>query len=150
MAAYAVGVVKGTVEGVAHAAGSIADNLVRSPNGPEMVPPRERPPAAPAEGVGERTRFGGLNTEPAPPMAPGGGGEPFAHEPTAESRDVAHGDAVQAREVESWAEEAEREDGVDGVGGSEADREPLLDPATAKAIRHQTETLRRAADPDKG
>jgi hypothetical protein len=135
------------------------------------------PAQAPAAGVtspesepvvGERTMFGGLNTEPAPPRMPGGGGEAFEHEPSAESRDVAHGDsAAQPREVDAWTEEAadtelDIETPVGTTGAdvgynpdtAEADlqqplTEPLLDPATAKEIRKEAETLSKAADPNK-
>lgn len=145
VAAYATGLVKGTVEGTLHVTGSLASAVLRSPRD-------TRPPVAgPGEEsghIGERTRYGGLNTEAAPPMSPGGGGEPIEHEPTAESRDVAHGDAaVQPREVESWAEEVNDAEPEEADG---ADGEPLIDPGTAKAVRSESETLRRAADPDKG
>jgi len=145
VAAYATGLVKGTVEGALHLTGILVGTVLHSPRD-------SRPPIVePGDDVGhtgERTRYGGLNTEPAPPMSPGGGGEPIEHEPTAESRDVAHGDAaVQPREVESWAQEV---DAAEPEEADEADDGPLLDPGTAKAVRSEFETLRKPADPDKG
>jgi hypothetical protein len=135
-AAYTAGVVKGTAESAAHATGVLVETLIHPQRGPqheeytqESTPPPtdvaapaadtvdtvdtaspapvEDVPTALREKPGERTLFGGLNTEAAPPMTPGGGGEAFEHEPHAETRDIEHGDApTDAREVESWADEA--------------------------------------------
>jgi hypothetical protein len=100
---------------------------------------------------------------------PGGGGVQVEHQPEPESRDVAHGDVpASAREVDSWAEEAAASE-IDvetpvGTTGADVgfnpdtaeadlqqpDTEPLLDPATAKAIRSEAETLQKGADPEKG
>jgi hypothetical protein len=96
--------------------------------------------------------------------------ESFATEPTATSRDSAHGRSGADADIDAWAEEAaDFDDDVDietpvgttgaGVGSNpdtaEADlqqpgTEPLIDPGTAKAIRSEAETLQKAADPDKG
>lgn len=195
--AYAAGVVKGTVESTVHVTESVVGSLIhpqRAPHSTETTPaPTETaeasvdtapasattaapeaadapdsPPAPPAPS-GERTMFGGLNTEPAPPMMPGGGGEPIEHEPHAESRAADHGGAVDMREMESWQEEAleEAEDQdpvgatetlgdaqpVGGPGDAPVDGpvdEPLIDPSVAKAIRSETGTLQRASDVEKG
>jgi hypothetical protein len=99
-------------------------------------------------------------------------GESFATEPKAVSRESAHGgtDLLDA-EIDDWEEEAQ--DGLDvvpdvdvetpvgttgaGVGHNpdtaEADLQqpgtpPLLDPSVAKAIRSESEILRKAAEPD--
>jgi hypothetical protein len=96
-------------------------------------------------------------------------GEAFATEPKAVSRQSAHGGPSDTdAEIDAWAEEATRADvdvetpvGTTGadVGHNpdtaEADlqqplTQPLLDPAEAKALRKEAETLQRAADPDRG
>jgi hypothetical protein len=163
-ASYAFGMAKGAT--------SVTIDVVRYlAAGPEV--PQQRaagePTSRPAPTVtGERTNVGGLTTEAAEPRMPGGGGEAFEHEPHAEARDVAHGEAADdPREVDFWAEEAapseidiETPVGTTGadVGSNpdttEADlqqpgTEPLLDPATAKAVRSEAETLRKAADLEK-
>lgn len=155
VAAYAAGVVRGTVRGALRMAETVVDEVVHAPRDVPVldehsfeVRPDEGPADAESVATGERTQYGGLNTEPAPPMTPGGGGESFEHEPTAESRDVAHGDAAaQPREVDSWVEEVETAPEEDLEA---SDAEPLLDPADAKALRRESEILRRAANPDKG
>jgi hypothetical protein len=170
--AYAAGVVKGTVEGTVQVTESVVGSLIHPQRAPHPTEAAEAPeareapvdstpepatttvpaePAAPSSG--ERTLFGGLNTEPAPPMMPGGGGEPIEHEPHAESRAADHGGAVDAREMESWQEEADDEDPVDPIEAleeAEPADEPLLDPSVAKAIRSEAETLQRASDVEKG
>ncbi len=108
---------------------------------------------------------------PAPPVPtqreepPGAPGEAFATEPTAVSRDSAHGRADDARIDEWYAEHDAADVDVETPVGTTAadvgynpdtgetdlqqpDTEPLLDPGTAKAIRSEAETMRRAADPE--
>lgn len=171
VAAYAAGVVKGTVEGTVHVVGSVL-HPQRGPHPVESDTARagQQPPtdiddvaadtssaatgaatdtAAPRKG--ERIVFGGLNTEPAPPMMPGGGGEPIEHEPHAESRAAAHGEAaVDPREAESWEEEAAADGDEPDLAAEPVEDEPLLDPSVAKAVRSEAEILTKAADPDKG
>ena len=102
-------------------------------------------------------------------------GESFATEPKAVSRESAHGggSAINDAEIDAWIDEAmegldtrpdidiETPVGTTGAGAgynpdtAEADlqqpgTQPVLDPATAKAILKEAETLRKAADPDKG
>ena len=100
-------------------------------------------------------------------------GEAFATEPKAVSRESAHGgSAATDAEIDAWIDDAMAEGegvgietpvGTTGVSAgfnpdtAEADLQqpltaPLLDPATAKAIRKESETLRKAAetDPEKG
>ena len=96
--------------------------------------------------------------------------ESFTPEPKAVSRESAHGGSATDAEIDAWLDEAmARDDGLGvetpvGTTGADAGHnpdtaeadlqqpgtEPLLDPSTAKAIRSESETLRRAADPDKG
>ena len=169
-ASYAIGFAKGatsvTIDVVRHLReGAPAVPQQRGASEPDTASPT---PASEPTATGERTNFGGLNTEAAEPRMPGGGGESFAHEPQAEARDVAHGDAADdPREVNFWTEEAAPTD-IDietpvGTTGADVgfnpdtaeadlqqpDTEPLLDPSTAKAIRSEAETLGKAADPDK-
>jgi len=96
-------------------------------------------------------------------------GEAFATEPKAVSRESAHGgSAATDAEIDAWIDDAmaggddvgiETPVGTTGVSAgfnpdtAEADLQqpltaPLLDPATAKAIRKETETLRKAAEID--
>ena len=101
-------------------------------------------------------------------------GEAFATEPKAVSRESAHGgSAATDAEIDAWIDEAMEGldtapdvDIVTPVGTTGADvgynpdtaeadlqqpgTQPVLDPATAKAILKEAETLRKAADPDKG
>ena len=147
VAAYAAGLVKGTVRTVAGAAAERP--IPEASDGRDETIPRQRTAAGGA--TGERTMFGGLNTEPAPPMMPGGGGEQIEHEPHAESRASAHGDSpVDPREEVAWEQEALEADQAPASGAGDDADGPLLDPAVAKAVRSEAETLQRAADPDKG
>lgn len=164
---YAAGLVKGA----AYAVIKVASGDVRSgvwqvdpdPEADAAVPDQTsgeptRRTAATAP-TGERTLFGGLNREAAPPQMPGGGGEAYEHFPSPESRDAGHGDiAVDPREEASWTEglddvsagspDIESTDDT-GAGVQQSDTEPLIDPATTKAVRSEAETLQRAADLDK-
>jgi len=77
-------------------------------------------------------------------------GAGMAHEPRAASRDEEHGDAALQR-----AEADEIADEVSAVldGDPEPEEhltEPLVDPAVAKALAAEVDTMSRAADPDKG
>lgn len=96
-------------------------------------------------------------------------GEAFATEPKAVSRESAHGGGPATdAEIDAWideamarGEDADVETPVDtaGVGvGHNPDTgdaglqqpltQPLLDPSVAKAIRSESETLRKAPDPE--
>jgi hypothetical protein len=96
-------------------------------------------------------------------------GESFATEPKAVSRESAHGGGPATdAEIDAWIDEAmARGEDVDvetsvGTTGADignnpdtgdADRpehltQPLLDPSVAKAIRSESETLRKGADPE--
>jgi hypothetical protein len=81
-------------------------------------------------------------------QSPEGAG--LAHEPRGASRDEEHGDApLQRAEAEGIAEEVTA--ALEGdVEPDEHLTEPLLDPADAKALAAEMETLARAADPHKG
>jgi hypothetical protein len=99
-------------------------------------------------------------------------GESFATEPKAVSRESAHGGGdLRDAEIDAWEDEAE--DGLDtgpevdvetpvGTTGAEVGHNPdtaeaglqqpdtpeLLDPSVAKAIRSESEILRKAAEKD--
>ena len=154
-ASYAIGFAKGatsvTLDVVRHLReGAPAVPHQRAASEPTTAPttgPTTAPPAPEPTVTGERTNFGGLNTEAAEPRMPGGGGEPMAHEPHAESREVEHGEApLDPREEDSWLDEALPDEDLDL---DEPDPEPLLDPATTAAVRTEAETLGKAADPEK-
>ena len=95
------------------------------------------------------------NVEPAEPIEPAEPVEPSTTEPKAASRQAAHqgrGDEP----TDDWHDELEDTDDedLDPVTGQphtppDAEDEPLLDPSVAKAIRSESETLSRAAEPDK-
>ncbi|MGN6781902.1 MAG: hypothetical protein ACTHJH_10405 [Marmoricola sp.] len=120
----------------------------------------------------ERIVFGGQNKEAAPPQYPGGGGENFANNPSAETRDIAHGDRpADPHEVDSWTEDLDvglgaptldietpvgtvaadigRNPDTDDVSLQQPDTEPLLDPSLTKSIKSESETLSKAADTEK-
>jgi hypothetical protein len=92
--------------------------------------------------------------------------EAVATEPSAPSRNAAHGGPGDTT-VDDWREElddgpdVETPVGTTGAGkGTNPDTgdtdlqqpgtEPLMDPSLTKSVRAESETLRRAADPDKG
>ena len=161
--AYAVGVVRGL-------AGAAVHGVTVRPHDREPSPGQEQSRERPTE----RPHVVEQRTAPAaeqdvPPPSPTPLHESFATEPTATSRESAHGRSADA-EIDAWAEEAtDFDDDVDietpvgttgaGVGHNpdtaEADlqqpgTEPLLDPSTAKAVRSEAAMMQKAADPDKG
>jgi hypothetical protein len=74
----------------------------------------------------------------------------MAHEPHGASRDEEHGHAtLQRAEVEEIAAETEAAL-IGDVEPEEHLTEPLVDPADAKALAAELETMSRAADPGKG
>lgn len=120
----------------------------------------------------ERIVFGGQNKQAAPPQYPGGGGEQFENHPSAETRDIAHGDApADQHEVDSWTEDLDvglgaptldietpvgttaadigHNPDTDDVSLQQPDTPPLLDPSLTKTVKSESETLSRAADVDK-
>ncbi|WP_310964598.1 hypothetical protein [Nocardioides terrisoli] len=110
--------------------------------------------------------------EPAPEPPPPNLAEPAEHEPAATSRRSAHGRVGGEPDIDRWQADAEAElfgedvevqtpVGTTGAGRAtnpdttETDlqqpgTEPLMDPATTKAVRSEAEILQRAADVDKG
>lgn len=77
-------------------------------------------------------------------------GESFATEPKAVSRASAHGGAaVSDAEIDAWIDEAMDRDDAETPGGTTGTAS-TLDPAVAKAIRSESEMLRKDAeiDPD--
>jgi hypothetical protein len=124
------------------------------PRKPERVPKPVPPPAAPEDVT---------VIEPEPPH------ESFATEPKASSRNSAHGGPGNDAELDDWAAEVadEPDIGIEtpvGTTGASAGfnpdtaetdlqqpgTEPLLDPATAKAIRSESEMMRKDAERDPG
>jgi hypothetical protein len=173
-AAYAAGVARGLAGAAIHGAlvpgrddratstprvpvqtdrSSAADSSTSTgPPTPQRVPKPVPPPDAADPTV----------IEPEPPH------ESFATEPKAVSRDSAHGGRATDAEIDAWIGEAmargseveiETPVGTTGAGvghnpdTAEADlqqpgTEPLLDPGTAKAIRSESEMLRKDAERD--
>ena len=93
------------------------------------------------------------NTEPADPIEPAGAVDPSTTEPKAASRQAAH-QGRGAEPTDDWHDELD--DGSEpevnpatGQPHSTADDGPLLDPSVAKQVRSESETLSKAADPDK-
>lgn len=92
--------------------------------------------------------------------------DPVATEPSAASRTTAHGGTDSAPADDPLAEVGEDPDvetpvGTTGAGEGynpdttetglqQPDTEPLMDPSLTKSVKAETETLRKAADPDKG
>jgi hypothetical protein len=170
-AAYAAGIARGlagaAVHGVrAHGAGS--DSSSTRPV-PAQRPPESAAPEAPRKPqrvpkpVPSPDAFDDMVViEPEPEH------ESFATEPKAVSRESAHGGRATDAEIDAWIDEAVRGADVDvetpvGTTGADVghnpntgeadlqqpDTEPLLDPATAKAIRSEAAIMQKAADPEK-
>ena len=172
-AAYAAGIARGlagaAIDGVGALRGtSSSDRSVPEPRQPETA---ARTTATPGPRKPERV------PKPVPPpvapedvtvIEPEAPHESFATEPKASSRNSAHGGPGHDAELDDWAAEVpdEPDIGVEtpvGTTGAaaasnpdtaEADlqqpgTEPLLDPATAKAIRSEAAILQKAADPQK-
>jgi hypothetical protein len=154
-AAYAVGVVRGIARVGARVVSGHGDSAPAREAVQRQGPTQRPAPTAVPDDV------------PAPEPTPLH--ESFATEPTATSRDAAHGRSGADADIDAWAEDAaDFGDDVDietpvGTTGAdvgsnpataEADlqqpgTEPLLDPATAKAIRSEAATMQKAADPHK-
>lgn len=172
-AAYAAGIARGLAGAAIHSArahddGDTAQRPVPAQRAPESAgaststpsaaprrPQRVPKPVPPPEAAAEMTVI-----EPEPPH------ESFATEPKAVSRESEHGGRATDEEIDAWIDEAIHRDvdvetpvGTTGadVGHNpdtgEADlqqpgTEPLLDPGTAKAIRKESEMLRKDAERD--
>jgi len=152
-AAYAAGLARGLAGAALHGA---------------TIPGREPEPARTSTPPHVPTQRRMPPTErDVPPPAPSEPGEVFTTEPKAVSRQSAHGGPARDAEIDAWIDEAMAHDDVDvetpvgttgaGVGHNpdtaEADleqpgTEPLLDPATAKAIRSESEMMRKDAERD--
>jgi|GEM_PF-3655861 len=96
------------------------------------------------------------NVEPAEPVQPAESVDPSTTEPKAASRESAH-HGRGTDPSDDWQDELD--DGADiGINPATGlpstaqvgDDEPLLDASVAKAVRSESETMGRAADPDKG
>ncbi len=144
--------------GTGLAIGGVRATVRRFGGSPPVPPPTPSPVTPPPA----------QETPPAPParrQEPGAPGEAFATEPTAVSRDSEHGRAADDEQIDEWYAEHDADDPdlETPVGTTAADvgynpdtaetdlqqpgTESLLDPGTAKAIRSESETMRRAADP---
>lgn len=94
------------------------------------------------------------NTEPAEPVEPAQSMEPSTTEPKAASRQAAHQGRGE-EPTDDWHDELDdrSEEDVNPATGEPhtvpGDDEPLLDPSVAKAVRSESETMSKAADPDK-
>lgn len=143
-AAYAAGIVRGLAEASLHGARTDEhdpDSGSDQAAHPLHVPAQRRAPAAEVDGV--------------PPPSPTPLHEAFTTEPKAVSRSSEHGRASDA-EIDAWIDQAMEglePDLEKGVVSPVADLplpdgEPLLDPGTAKAIRSESEIMRRAAERD--
>jgi hypothetical protein len=172
-AAYTAGMARGLVGAVLHGA-TISGHDTEA--GPASVPTQRAASPETTEGPREPQRV--MKPVPRPEdleepivIEPGDEepGESFATEPKAVTRESAHGagPATDA-EIDAWIDEAmARGDDADietpvgttgaGVGHNpdtaEADlqqplTQPLLDPGVAKAIRSESEILRKDADPE--
>jgi hypothetical protein len=96
-----------------------------------------------------------------PQPEPGPPGEQFATEPSATTRDSAHGGTAHDEEIDAWDEDAQDAENAtlspaegialvaeaSGIADPDpTDDEPLLDPSVAKAVASESEILRRGAD----
>ena len=100
------------------------------------------------------------NTEPAKPATPARSVDPSVTEPKAASRASAH-QGRGSDPTDDWHDELDDLDDLDELdedinpatgqphNAPEGD-EPLLDPGLAKSVRKESETLSKAADPEKG
>ncbi|MDZ5619548.1 hypothetical protein SFC88_01845 [Nocardioides sp. HM23] len=94
------------------------------------------------------------NVEPAEPVPPAESVEPSTTEPKAASREAAH-HGRGADPTDDWHDEIEdpSDVGINPATGlpntGQSDDEPLIDPSVAKSVRSESETMSRAADPDK-
>ncbi len=140
--AYAAGIVRGLAEATLHGARvEERDTDIGPVAHPLHVPAQRRAPAVEQDAV------------PIPEPTPLH--EAFVTEPKAVSRTSEHGRASDA-EIDAWIDQAMEglePDLEKGVVSTVADLplpegEPLLDPATAKAIRSESAILRRAAERD--
>jgi hypothetical protein len=150
-AAYAAGIARGLAGAVVHGA-TVRGHDPEAGPGPGHVPTQRSAPIA------ERD---------VPPPEPTPLNESFATEPKATSRQSEHGGGGSDAEIDAWASEAAAEPidietpvGTTGadVGSNpdtaEADlqqpgTEPLMDPATTKAVKSESEMMGKAADRDK-
>lgn len=148
-AAYAVGIVRGlATAGLRAASGHVTEGAGQSPDRHEG---RETPQGVPTQRVAPA-----VEQDDVPPPEPTPLHEAFTTEPKAVSRSSEHGRASDA-EIDAWIDQAMEglePDLEKGVVSPVADLplpdddEPLLDPGTAKAIRSESEILRKAAERD--
>lgn len=138
-ASYGVGIARGLAAAVIRAASGAS-----GPAHAEWTPP---PEPLPEEALDEP---GLALTEDFPPAAPqrapGEPGESFATEPSAVTRDSAHGGRGADAEIDDWYGEAEDPDEVPGgVVAALEFGDQFAEPADEKAVLSEAATLRRAA-----
>jgi hypothetical protein len=175
-AAYTAGMARGLVGAALHGASGRGAGE-REPATPSAVPTQRaespEPPAASAAPEAQRVPkpVPTIDDLPEPVVIEAVDEEPgesFATEPKAVSRESAHGGAdTDDADIDAWSSEATARDDVDvetpvgrtgaGVGHNPATAEadlqqpltqPLMDPATAKAIRSESELLQNGAQRD--
>jgi hypothetical protein len=84
-------------------------------------------------------------TDPVPRPEPAPLRDPVAHEPTASSRAEAHGGPA-GRHGDDWRDELVEDD--EPLPEPEPSDEPLISPGAARALRKETDVLRRGAQPN--
>jgi hypothetical protein len=172
-AAYAAGIARGLAGAAIHGVGGLRGSSSSDRSVPEPRQPQTAPHTTATPGPRKPERV----PKPVPPpdafddmvvIEPESAPESFATEPKAVSRESARGGPSNDAELDGWAAEVADEPDIDietpvgttGVGAgfnpdtAEADlqqpgTEPLLDPATAKAIRSEAAVMQKAADPQK-
>ena len=155
-AAYAFGIVRGL-------AGAVVSGATVTGHDPDAGPG-----PVPAQSLGLVPDPDVPAREPAPARTPEPPGESFATEPKATSRQSEHGGPGDDAVIDAWDAEALDEPDIDietpvGTTGAGAgynpdtaeadlqqpDTEPLIDPATTKAVKRESEMLQKDADLDK-
>lgn len=140
-AAYTAGMARGLVGAALHGATATGHDpdagprpvpTQRTSSGSAGAPVPPSPPPVPA---------------PVRPPVPAAPGEQFATEPKAVSREAEHGGPATDAEIDAWIDEAMAR-GEDADVETPAATGPLLDPSIAKAIRSESEMLRRDAERD--
>jgi hypothetical protein len=154
-ASYAAGIARGLASAAVHGvtvtghdpeAGTLPDESAGDATGDPGVPEPQRvpKPVPPPRAVEDQ-----IVIEPEP------AGESFATEPKATSRESEHGRAGSDADIDTWyadADDPNLDDEPEGVVASleMGDHGDPVDSGELNAILSESETLRKAADPDKG
>jgi len=156
-AAFAAGLARGT-------AGAVVSGVRRHAAHEDSTAP-DAGAATPAGDAGTTTAPAAPR-DAAPEVPPGSTPDPVTTEPSAASRGSAHGGPTNDRADDLLGEVGDDPDvetpvGTTGAGeGHNPDTtetglqqpgtEPLMDPSLTKSVKSESDTLRQAADPDKG